>query len=170
MLLADLDHFKWVNDRFGHAVGDRVLRLFADTAVACLRPDDLVGRLGGEGVVAILSGAAAERVRAAFVAAAAEIDAMPVGGSVSIGIASARAGDCELDQLLAQADGPLYLAKARGRNRVENAGDGRTSAAPAPAAGTRRGGKSVLTLVDPREAPLTVEGPPAAPVPTPLTY
>jgi diguanylate cyclase (GGDEF)-like protein len=175
VLLADLDHFKWANDRFGHAVGDRVLRLFADTAVACLRPDDLVGRLGGEGVVAILSGAGAEgavaeRVRAAFVAVAAEIDVMPVGGSVSIGIASARAGDCELDQLLAQADGPLYLAKARGRNRVENAGDGRTSAAPAPAAGTRRGGKSVLTLVDLREAPLTVEGPPAAPVPTSLTY
>jgi GGDEF domain-containing protein len=60
VLLADLDHFKWVNDRFGHAVGDRVLRLFADTAVACLRPEDLVGRLGGEGFVAILSGAGAE--------------------------------------------------------------------------------------------------------------
>ena len=175
VMIADLDHFKRVNDRFGHAVGDRVLRLFADTAVNCLRPEDLVGRLGGEEFVAILPGAsadgamaAAERVRAAFAAAAAEVETLPVGGSVSIGIASARAGACDLDQLVARADGALYLAKARGRNRVENAGDG---AAPALApTAAQRGGKPMLVLVEPGEVPIVAADAPVAPVGKPLTH
>jgi diguanylate cyclase (GGDEF)-like protein len=177
VLIADLDHFKWVNDRFGHADGDRVLRLFADTAVASLRPEDLIGRLGGEEFAALLLGAdtegaavAAERLRAAFVVAAAEVDGMPVGGTVSIGIASARAGECELDQLLASADGALYLAKARGRNRVESAPYAPSGAAAVPAAGAQRQTRPVLTLVDPREVPVAAESAPVSRIGKPLTH
>ena len=81
VVLADLDHFKSINDRFGHAVGDRVLRIFAEAASAKLGPHDLIGRLGGEEFAIVIydSGrdkglAIAERIRLAFETAAAEVD------------------------------------------------------------------------------------------------
>jgi diguanylate cyclase (GGDEF)-like protein len=125
VLMFDLDHFKKINDRFGHAVGDRALQTFARTAAAKLRATDIIGRLGGEEFAAILPGTtllsaavAAERVRTAFEEAAAEIDGLPVGGTVSIGASATEDPDSNIDALLALADRALYSAKAGGRNRV----------------------------------------------------
>ena len=125
VLLADLDRFKTVNDRFGHAVGDRVLQVFASTVERMLRPTDLSGRLGGEEFAVLLPGAgaadaarAAERIRAAYCAAAAAVGGQAVASTVSIGVATTAAAECDLTDLLAVADRALYRAKAEGRNRV----------------------------------------------------
>lgn len=125
VLMFDLDHFKKINDRFGHAVGDRALQTFARTAAAKLRATDIVGRLGGEEFAAVLpatnlqaAAVAAERVREAFEVAAREIDGLPLGGTVSIGAAATDNPDADMDKLLALADQALYAAKASGRNRI----------------------------------------------------
>ena len=140
VLMFDLDHFKKINDRFGHAVGDRALQTFAQTAQARLRATDIIGRLGGEEFAAVLPGTsllsaavAAERVRSAFEITAAEIDGLPIGGSVSIGAAATEDPDASIDHLLALADKALYAAKATGRNRIVLSGSDEERAAPAPA-------------------------------------
>jgi len=124
----DLDHFKSINDRFGHAIGDRVIQIFADTARANLRSFDLFGRLGGEEFGAVLHDAGreqavgmAERIRNAFATAAAEVDGRPVNGTVSLGVVVSEEAALDIATLLAQADQALYCAKERGRNRVEYA-------------------------------------------------
>jgi diguanylate cyclase (GGDEF)-like protein len=126
VLLADLDHFKSINDRFGHAVGDHVLQVFAETASAKLGPCDLIGRLGGEEFAVVLYDAGrdkglavAERIRLSFADAASDIDGRPVGGTVSMGMVVAEEGLLDVQALLAQADEALYCAKERGRNRIE---------------------------------------------------
>jgi diguanylate cyclase (GGDEF)-like protein len=126
VLLADLDHFKSINDRFGHATGDHVLRVFAEVANAQLRSCDLIGRLGGEEFAIVLydmnreSGLeVAESIRLCFEDAAGEIDGRPIGGTVSMGMVIAESGALDIPALLAQADEALYCAKERGRNRVE---------------------------------------------------
>lgn len=137
VLMFDLDHFKKINDRFGHAVGDRALQAFAQTAAAKLRATDIIGRLGGEEFAAILPATtlssalvAAERVRAAFEEAAKEIDGLPLGGTVSIGAAATEDPECDMDRLLALADKALYAAKAGGRNRVVLSGSIEEQKAP----------------------------------------
>jgi diguanylate cyclase (GGDEF)-like protein len=124
--LVDLDHFKSINDRFGHALGDRVLEIFTESAQKSVRATDLVGRLGGEEFAAILVDtskekalAVAERIRENFAKAALEVDSRPVGATVSIGLALCTETVFDLTELLAQADHALYVAKERGRNRVE---------------------------------------------------
>jgi len=125
VLMFDLDHFKSINDRFGHATGDEALRVFAMTATLCLRATDLFGRLGGEEFAAILPGdltvgsTAAERVRTAFEEAGRQIAGQKIGVTVSIGAATAYDLPCELSALLARADGALYRAKEAGPNRLE---------------------------------------------------
>jgi len=126
VLLLDLDHFKSINDRFGHAIGDRVLQVFADTARANVRSADLIGRLGGEEFAAVLydvsrekAVALAERVRSAFAEAATEVDGRPVSATVSIGMVVNEDQPLDVPALLGQADEALYYAKERGRNRVE---------------------------------------------------
>lgn len=126
VLVFDLDHFKKINDTFGHRLGDRVLQLFADTMAQKLDTGTIVGRLGGEEFAAILPGASltsaaltAEAVRTAFQSEAAVIDDMPVAGTVSVGAASHHDIDCDLGTLFHLADGALYAAKNAGRNRVE---------------------------------------------------
>src|SRR5215470_2681956 len=126
VLLLDLDHFKSINDRFGHAIGDRVLQVFAQTAAANLRATDLFGRLGGEEFAAVLYNAArekavalAERIRSAFGEAATEVDGRPVQATVSIGVVVNEDQPLDVPELLGQADLALYYAKERGRNRVE---------------------------------------------------
>src|SRR5262245_49135947 len=124
VLMFDLDHFKRINDSFGHAIGDEALRLFAATATGNMRASDVVARFGGEEFVAILPGsladatAAAERVRLAFQAAAGSVAGRPVGATVSIGAASAELC-ADIASLIAAADSALYRAKTNGRNRVE---------------------------------------------------
>jgi diguanylate cyclase (GGDEF)-like protein len=139
VLMFDLDHFKRINDRFGHAVGDRALQVFARTAAAKLRATDIIGRLGGEEFAAILpatdllsAAVAAERVRAAFEEAAARIDGLEIGGTVSIGAAYTADIDTQIEALLAQADKALYSAKAGGRNRFVLAGSDADRSCAAP--------------------------------------
>jgi diguanylate cyclase (GGDEF)-like protein len=126
VLLLDLDHFKSINDRFGHAIGDRVLQVFAESASANIRSTDLFGRLGGEEFGAVLYDVdreraliMAERIRSAFAAAAVEVDGRPVMATVSIGMVFNEDSTFDVAALLAQADQALYHAKERGRNRVE---------------------------------------------------
>jgi diguanylate cyclase (GGDEF)-like protein len=126
VLLIDLDHFKSINDRFGHAVGDKVLQIFADTAQANLRQNDLVGRLGGEEFTVVLADAGvdnaylvADRLRKTFAAAAAVVDGEAVYATASTGVAVIVDPNQDLAKLITLADQALYLAKARGRNRVE---------------------------------------------------
>ncbi|HZD91624.1 MAG TPA: GGDEF domain-containing protein [Pseudolabrys sp.] len=126
VLLIDLDHFKSVNDRFGHAIGDRTLQLFAEAARASMRSSDLLGRLGGEEFAAVLRDAdearalaVADRVREAFARAAQDVDGRPVCATVSIGVVLCGGPVLDVTELLAQADQALYFAKERGRNRVE---------------------------------------------------
>src|SRR5581483_4545025 len=98
VLIFDLDFFKAVNDGFGHAMGDEVLRLFGHTAVTATRETDIVGRFGGEEFVAMLPGSLAdalvvgERVRAAFEAAGRVVAERELGATVSVGAACGRAG------------------------------------------------------------------------------
>lgn len=120
-LLCDLDHFKRVNDRFGHAAGDAVLQDVAYTMRATLRAGDSIYRVGGEEILVMLPGAGhrealeiAERLRIAV------RERKPVGVpvSLSIGVAVAEAAAVDTDDLLARADASLYAAKAEGRDRV----------------------------------------------------
>lgn len=129
VLLIDLDHFKSVNDRFGHAVGDRVLQVFAEASDAVLRQRDLIGRLGGEEFAAVLYDVErdearhiADTLRACFARFAHEVDGRTVAATASIGIVINEDPTFDVPGLLALADQALYLAKARGRNRVEVAG------------------------------------------------
>ena len=123
VLLVDLDHFKKINDVHGHAIGDRVLTIFAATLHRCIGANDLSGRLGGEEFAILLPGAdedaalaLGERIRATFAQAANELDGRAIGATVSIGVAASRVGD--LTGLLGRADSALYRAKQDGRNRV----------------------------------------------------
>ena len=126
VLLIDLDHFKSINDRFGHALGDRVLEIFTDAARKSTRGSDLIGRLGGEEFAAMLIDTnrdkaveVAERIRESFAQMAQEVDGRAVCATVSIGLVHTEALALDLPELLAQADQALYCAKERGRNRVE---------------------------------------------------
>ena len=126
VLLIDLDHFKSINDRFGHALGDRVLEIFTETARQSVRASDLLGRLGGEEFAAVLTDTSvdkavtvAERIRENFAKAAQDVESRPVGATVSIGLVHYDGAVLDVPELLAQADQALYFAKERGRNRVE---------------------------------------------------
>jgi diguanylate cyclase (GGDEF)-like protein len=126
VLIFDIDHFKGINDRFGHPAGDELLKLFATIVIANLRISDLSGRIGGEEFAALLpcpleeGVVAAERVREVFEASGIVSEQGPVDTTVSIGVAGGPAGT-ELEVLLAAADTALYQAKRGGRNRVEAA-------------------------------------------------
>jgi diguanylate cyclase (GGDEF)-like protein len=124
VMMFDLDHFKSINDRFGHAVGDEALQAFAATASSNMRLHDIVGRLGGEEFAAILPGGSetaltvGERVRAAFEASGVEIAGHAMNATVSIGVTESLADVAHIQSMLARADRALYAAKAKGRNRV----------------------------------------------------
>ena len=125
VFMIDLDRFKSVNDRFGHSVGDEVLRIFAESAQVNLRPTDIVARLGGEEFAVLLGDACrdnafkvAERIRSTFAALAATVAGHAVNATASIGVAIIQDPQQDVHALLAQADQALYRAKARGRNRV----------------------------------------------------
>jgi diguanylate cyclase (GGDEF)-like protein len=122
LVMADIDHFKMVNDSYGHSVGDRALVVFADCLRGRIRSGDTVARLGGEEFCMLLPAcglaqamAIAERVRGAFYAA--EISGIDRPLSASFGVAARTDGE-ELERLMCRADRALYQAKNRGRNRV----------------------------------------------------
>nr|WP_246429836.1 GGDEF domain-containing protein [Prosthecomicrobium pneumaticum] len=125
MLAFDLDRFKQINDSFGHAAGDAVLRAFAEVLKATLRDTDPVGRTGGEEFMALLPGAdaargtvVAERVRQRFARVAVDYGGARVATTVSVGVAAATAASADLGALSACADRALYEAKRDGRDRV----------------------------------------------------
>ncbi|HMM91276.1 GGDEF domain-containing protein [Bradyrhizobium sp.] len=126
VMIFDIDHFKGINDRFGHPAGDEILKLFSTVVISNLRTNDLSGRIGGEEFAALLACSlgegviVAERVREAFEASGIVSEQGPVDTTVSIGVAGGPAGT-ELEVLLASADTALYEAKRSGRNRVEAA-------------------------------------------------
>jgi diguanylate cyclase (GGDEF)-like protein len=122
----DIDHFKRINDRHGHATGDIVLQRVAHALRSALRPGDMVGRTGGEEFLCLLRGAskddalsAGERLREAVMAI--DCGDLPDGvvPSISIGVAGSQPQDATLDLLCRRADHALYRAKENGRNRVE---------------------------------------------------
>lgn len=130
VLMIDIDHFKRVNDTFGHAVGDTALRAVADLCRAAIRQTDLAARLGGEEFVVVLPNTTepqaleiAERFRGAVQNySIAGDDAPTIRLTVSIGIAClAPDGRDDFDTLLEEADLALYAAKSQGRNRVVRA-------------------------------------------------
>ena len=138
LLVIDIDHFKLVNDTFGHLQGDDVLRLVADQMRVNTRPTDYVARYAGDEFVAMLPGtrledaiAIAERVRVAVAGLAIprrDADGQFVQVTLSIGAASAPMHGEELEALFAAADSALYESKRRGRNAVSsanNSADGR---------------------------------------------
>jgi diguanylate cyclase (GGDEF)-like protein len=126
LLFLDLDHFKSLNDRFGHSGGDDVLTCFVGLVNACIRPTDFLFRMGGEEFCCLLphtdteqAHRVAERIRHQVEAASVIITGMPVKATVSIGIASTEAVGHDLDALIRRADSAVYAAKRAGRNRVE---------------------------------------------------
>lgn len=122
LIVADLDHFKKINDDLGHHAGDTALRAFADACTASVRSTDLVGRYGGEEFILLLPGVRAER--AAEITAeisrrlrsshSAAVSRLP---TVSYGIAAAIPGSADLEALAVSADAALYQAKNLGRDR-----------------------------------------------------
>jgi diguanylate cyclase (GGDEF)-like protein len=126
VMLLDLDNFKSINDRFGHAIGDRVLQVFGEIGGRCMRRFDIFGRLGGEEFAVILidttrerAVATAEQIRSTFAEVTGEVDGKPVHATVSIGMVISYDSVLDLSALLAQADHALYRAKDNGRNCVE---------------------------------------------------
>jgi len=129
VFVFDLDHFKQVNDRFGHLVGDTVICAAVETARKTLRKEDAVFRLGGEEFACVLRDVTpeagfsiAERLCRGFEKAGQEVAGHRVEATMSVGVASAPAGvPVHLDDLIARADRGLYAAKRRGRNQVVEA-------------------------------------------------
>ncbi|HEY9197851.1 MAG TPA: diguanylate cyclase, partial [Gammaproteobacteria bacterium] len=121
-MLLDIDHFKKINDSYGHITGDRILEALGSLLLSSLREDTLVVRFGGEEFAVLLPRCGLREAENRAEALRAQVEALrPVGHpiTISIGIASTSTQpDQTLTQLLTQADRALYAAKARGRNRV----------------------------------------------------
>ncbi len=125
LLMLDIDHFKSVNDRWGHATGDAVLRAVAGRCRAVLKATDLMARFGGEEFVVLMPDiteedaiAAAERLRSTVAASPVVADGSAVDVRISLGVTLLRETDAGLDPLLERADAALYTAKRTGRDRV----------------------------------------------------
>jgi diguanylate cyclase (GGDEF)-like protein len=120
-LLCDLDHFKQVNDRYGHAAGDAVLQDVAYTMRATLRAGDSIYRVGGEEILVLLPGAGHDdacEIAERLCVAVRERHPNGVSVSLSIGVAVAEPDVIDTEDLLARADASLYAAKAKGRDRI----------------------------------------------------
>ena len=132
VIMLDIDHFKRVNDSFGHIAGDETLRRFVALVQGCLRRADLVVRLGGEEFSVLLpevqlgeASALAERIRAAVAGSPLVIGSSIIPITVSAGVAALHHADGNnIDHLLHRADSALYQAKNQGRNRVVAQADG----------------------------------------------
>ena len=125
-IMLDIDHFKSVNDRFGHAVGDKVIKMVAATLKDISRPNDLVGRYGGEEFCIALphttpedAAKVAERMRISIMETEISIPATEFNITSSFGIAGWKKTTGNAEEFVSQADEALYVAKEGGRNRVE---------------------------------------------------
>jgi diguanylate cyclase (GGDEF)-like protein len=130
MVLIDLDHFKNINDTFGHAAGDTVLRNVGALLTASVREVDIAGRYGGEEMCILLpqtslQGALtfAENIRRALAAVSHDVAGTALTATASLGVAGTETGDCDAGELFSQADRALYAAKHGGRNRVMSVED-----------------------------------------------
>lgn len=129
VVMADLDHFKLVNDTWGHAAGDLVLKKFAEILKASCRSSDICGRMGGEEFLLAFThasdenaGLVTERVRARMEASEFAFREQKLTVTASFGVAGLKATEpSDFNLLLSQADAALYSAKRQGRNRVETA-------------------------------------------------
>lgn len=126
MLMLDIDHFKTLNDAYGHAVGDLVLREIAERIKSCIRAVDIAARYGGEEFIILMPETGtheacqvAERVRSSVNEQHFILGGLNFTASLSLGVAEIRPGTRDLDDLIKHADLALYAAKAAGRNRVE---------------------------------------------------
>ena len=124
--MCDLDHFKLINDQWGHAVGDLALKHFAHILREQLRKSDLAGRVGGEEFAVVLSDTTlsaaqgfAQRVQQRLAHAPLLQNGQQIALTVSMGIAAMSASDLSVDTALSRSDLALYSAKAHGRNRIE---------------------------------------------------
>ncbi len=125
MLLFDLDHFKRINDEFGHLVGGTVLRVMAERVVKSVRVQDVFGRFGGEEFVLLLpctnfedAMIVAEKVRTAIGEMPVDVQGAPVPVTASIGVATGKADvTSSYEALINEANAALYTAKRGGRNR-----------------------------------------------------
>jgi diguanylate cyclase (GGDEF)-like protein len=125
LLFLDLDHFKSLNDRFGHSGGDDVLMKFVGLVNASIRPTDFLFRIGGEEFCCLLprtdtaqAHRVAERIRYLFETTTVDVAGTAVKATVSLGIASTEAFGYDIDTLIRRADMAVYAAKRQGRNRV----------------------------------------------------
>lgn len=125
LLIIDIDHFKQINDRYGHPVGDEALRQFAQICQQNIRQIDLLGRFGGEEFILLLpetnreqAQQAAERLRRLVEEASVETEDFSFGLTISLGITSLTDEEESIDTLLLRADQALYAAKQHGRNQV----------------------------------------------------
>ncbi len=127
-LVIDIDHFKKINDTYGHDVGDKVLKQMSDLCGRSLRANDFIGRLGGEEfVIALLytdqvtALLTAERLRQTIAKAKFNVEGAKIQMTISIGVSSLENADDTLDTILKSGDKAMYRAKDLGRNRAETA-------------------------------------------------
>ncbi len=132
LLMMDVDHFKTINDRFGHAAGDQVLVELSELVRSHLRSSDLFGRLGGEEFAVLLSDCnrrlaeeTAERLRREVSRTVVYLEERELQFTISVGVAQVLSSDADISQPLERADKALYLAKESGRNRIESFMPGR---------------------------------------------
>nr|WP_320135070.1 GGDEF domain-containing protein [uncultured Amphritea sp.] len=132
LIMFDLDHFKQVNDTYGHAIGDLVLQKIADISQSTLRETDILSRLGGEEFVVLLmqanaeaAGQTAERLRLAIESLSIALDSkITISVTASFGVTtvnfeSGHNSSHTINHIISEADGAMYRAKQKGRNRIE---------------------------------------------------
>jgi len=126
VIMLDIDHFKLVNDTYGHAVGDQVLRAVATRCHEALRANDRIGRYGGEEFALLLpenetagAGYVAERLRRLVSETPIQVENQIIYVTISLGVAARREDCIDVESLIGRADAALYAAKSAGRNRTE---------------------------------------------------
>ncbi|MFK4068720.1 GGDEF domain-containing protein [Streptomyces sp. NPDC029674] len=153
VVLADVDHFKQINDRHGHAAGDALLKATADRLARHVGPSGVVGRLGGDEFAAVLTdrhGAAADLLAHLHTTLAGPVDGLDPAVRTTVSLGWARAADFpgeDLSALLRRADEAMYAAKQEARSGLRRAGLGRLFATVAGRRSGRRGARTDLPVM-----------------------